>query len=462
MIHGKSTFLLALALAAPASARPPACADGRYLDGAPMPDGSVLSAVTISGSELALPGVCAPATASFHRARRGSRVRATFHDCGGVRGRFRLDAVLAPGCGLLRGRLRGRHGRTIQIVHARRSGCGDGAIDTGIGEECESAFDCGGLACRTDCRCEREPTTTSATTATTTTTSSTTSTTAPPIFVPSCGNGRIEPGEECDGAALGGATCPAGSTGAPVCDDDCRLDYGRCMRCGDGKVDPGEECDDANDVDGDGCSTTCRLECGDGVLQPRYEACDDGNRENGDGCADVCLWERAWDGGGGEAVDRCMLGWNVELAAAAPLGPAVVCRDGSVPCDRGLAGDGLCTILVFFCVNNPSFTSSACAPTDVAHVELEGASLTGPGALQPAEQGAVLDAFTTMLGRWGGSTVTRSGPMLDVSPPVRGTTCGQFVLPVPVTETRTVALRVTDSTDVVDDDEITFQCEDSP
>jgi cysteine-rich repeat protein len=35
---------------------------------------------------------------------------------------------------------------------------------------------------------------------------------------------------------------------------------GRCtsVSCGDGVVQPGEDCDDANDVDGDGCNTDCR------------------------------------------------------------------------------------------------------------------------------------------------------------------------------------------------------------
>ena len=34
--------------------------------------------------------------------------------------------------------------------------------------------------------------------------------------------------------------------------------------CGDGGLDPGEECDDGNDLGGDGCSWTCELEtCGD-------------------------------------------------------------------------------------------------------------------------------------------------------------------------------------------------------
>src|SRR5690606_23497080 len=33
--------------------------------------------------------------------------------------------------------------------------------------------------------------------------------------------------------------------------------------CGDGEVDPDEDCDDGNVVDGDGCSSTCGLECGE-------------------------------------------------------------------------------------------------------------------------------------------------------------------------------------------------------
>ena len=54
-------------------------------------------------------------------------------------------------------------------------------------------------------------------------------------------------------------------------------------RCGNRVVDEafGETCDDGNVVDGDGCSSTCDLECGNGVLNtdnPNYvETCDDGN-----------------------------------------------------------------------------------------------------------------------------------------------------------------------------------------
>jgi cysteine-rich repeat protein len=58
--------------------------------------------------------------------------------------------------------------------------------------------------------------------------------------------------------------------------------------CGDGVVDPGEECDDGNANNHDGCRNTCLLPfCGDGVVDPG-EACDDGNKSNNDGCRNNC------------------------------------------------------------------------------------------------------------------------------------------------------------------------------
>ncbi len=58
--------------------------------------------------------------------------------------------------------------------------------------------------------------------------------------------------------------------------------------CGDGMLDPGEECDDGNNVGGDGCRPDCTEEdCGDGILDPG-EDCDDGNNVGGDGCGPNC------------------------------------------------------------------------------------------------------------------------------------------------------------------------------
>jgi len=54
--------------------------------------------------------------------------------------------------------------------------------------------------------------------------------------------------------------------------------------CGDGFVDPGEQCDDGNTVSGDGCSASCKLEaCGNGVVDGS-EQCDDGAGNGTDDC----------------------------------------------------------------------------------------------------------------------------------------------------------------------------------
>src|SRR5512143_3296989 len=58
--------------------------------------------------------------------------------------------------------------------------------------------------------------------------------------------------------------------------------------CGNGIVDPGEQCDDGNTTNGDTCDTNCTMpRCGNGVVDPG-EQCDDGNTTNSDGCENNC------------------------------------------------------------------------------------------------------------------------------------------------------------------------------
>jgi cysteine-rich repeat protein len=75
--------------------------------------------------------------------------------------------------------------------------------------------------------------------------------------------------------------------------------------CGDGNLDPGEECDDGNREDRDGCTNGCQCaRCGDGILHlfatvppngsctaEPVEQCDDGNTVDGDGCSATCTRE---------------------------------------------------------------------------------------------------------------------------------------------------------------------------
>ncbi|MBU1241007.1 hypothetical protein KKF84_11485, partial [Myxococcota bacterium] len=97
-----------------------------------------------------------------------------------------------------------------------------------------------------------------------------------------CGDGVIDTGEECDGDALGGATCTGqGYYGGTIgCSDECQLDVTECEgagRCGDGVLHQlyGEQCDGS--ILG---GTTCEdLELGAGAL-----ACNSICRFDTSGC----------------------------------------------------------------------------------------------------------------------------------------------------------------------------------
>ncbi len=74
---------------------------------------------------------------------------------------------------------------------------------------------------------------------------------------PTCDGGLLEPGETCDGTHLGGASCvdlgyvaPAGLTCSPACD---AFDASGCVAACNGKLEPGETCD-GMDLGGHDCT----------------------------------------------------------------------------------------------------------------------------------------------------------------------------------------------------------------
>jgi cysteine-rich repeat protein len=66
------------------------------------------------------------------------------------------------------------------------------------------------------------------------------------LCLPTCGDGIVGLGEECDDGVNDG--------GYGECYEGCVLgEY-----CGDGIVQENEDCDDGNTLDGDGCGSSCR------------------------------------------------------------------------------------------------------------------------------------------------------------------------------------------------------------
>ncbi len=97
--------------------------------------------------------------------------------------------------------------------------------------------------------------------------------------------------------------------------------------CGNGVVEPGEECDHGANVSGDGCDAQCRLEfCGDGIVNngppggQGTEECDDGNSNDSDVCRNDCNYNCL-------CFDSELLELQVFLCQAPPL--QVQCEAGA-------------------------------------------------------------------------------------------------------------------------------------
>ncbi|MDC0712427.1 DUF4215 domain-containing protein [Stigmatella sp. ncwal1] len=102
---------------------------------------------------------------------------------------------------------------------------------------------------------------------------------------PLCGNGTVDPGEQCDDGVNSGAygQCAPGCVLGPYCGDGTTQSSG------------GEQCDDGINDGGYGqCASGCVFgpRCGDGIVQlAAGEQCDDGNLRSQDGCSAWCQLE---------------------------------------------------------------------------------------------------------------------------------------------------------------------------
>lgn len=138
--------------------------------------------------------------------------------------------------------------------------CGNGFLDTLMGEACDDGNDVPGDGCQADC------------------------------VLPRCGDGivDIDSFEQCDAGA--------GADGnSDTITDRCRTNC-RFPSCGDGVTDAGEGCDDGNFENADLCRNDCiEPACGNGSVDPG-EQCDDGDMDQTDSCHTNCLVPRCGDG----------------------------------------------------------------------------------------------------------------------------------------------------------------------
>ncbi|HUT22219.1 MAG TPA: hypothetical protein VMX18_02280 [Candidatus Bipolaricaulota bacterium] len=117
-----------------------------------------------------------------------------------------------------------------------------------------------------------------------------------------CGNGALDPGEQCDGVPADDVNCQTlGFYAGHLSCADCSFDTSQCSNevpptCGDGNVDAGEDCDGDN-LAGSYCTSLgweftggslacldcafdasgCTPQCGNGVCEPEesYDSCPD-------------------------------------------------------------------------------------------------------------------------------------------------------------------------------------------
>ncbi len=202
-----------------------------------------------------------------------------------------------------------------------------------------------------------------------------------------CGNGLLDPGEACDGANLNGNTCPSVDSayvgGTLNCLVNCQFDTSLCETptCGNGAMDAGEQCDGVL-LGGQTCETvgayiggtlycspTCAFDvtscvplvCGDGIVSTG-EFCDDGNTTTGDGCNALCQVETGWACTGSPSTCTQLCGNGI--------------LDSGENCDSGLLGGQTCLTLGYdtgtlVCDANCNLDPSGCSMYQCGNTVLE-------------------------------------------------------------------------------------------
>lgn len=246
--------------------------------------------------------------------------------------------------------------------------CGNGMVDTDVGELCDTAIASGAGACPRSCddgnACTDDVLNSSGCTAECVHSSITArvdgdgccpvgaDATSDSDCTAICGNGTVEPGETCDkGIAAGAGACPAACDDMLVCTTNVLSNAGTCQAaCSFPPI--------TMPMNGDGC-------------------CPSGANANNDGdCVAVC--------GNGivEMSETCDTG----IASGAGACPTA-CDDGMACTSNVLGNAGTCqAVCVFPPITNPA-NGDGCCPTGAnANNDNDCAPVCGNGVVEPGEQ----------------------------------------------------------------------------
>jgi len=174
-----------------------------------------------------------------------------------------------------------------------------------------------------------------------------------------CGDGIVDPGEQCDSGPNVTLNCTYGLRNCTVCNSTCQYQPGIPAYCGDGIVErPYEQCDSGPNVtltctyglrNCTVCNSTCQYQpgipayCGDGIVERPYEQCDTGGIQmppctyNNKTCifnycnATTCQLMNSTVGYCGDGIverpyEQCDSGSNVTLTCTYGLKNCTVCN----------------------------------------------------------------------------------------------------------------------------------------
>ncbi len=261
--------------------------------------------------------------------------------------------------------------------------------------------------------------------------------------VDSCGDGFLDPGEECDKNEMTVTACQDlgfyEQLDVLTCKDDCTIDLAACYgRCGDSVIQLtfGEQCDQENALlttnfcrakgyygGLNGCTTACMLDeqacttngsCGDGVWQEDYESCD------GTSLGQATCEALGYPGGTLACADNC----RFEVSACTggeKCGDGVL--DAPEQCDGGNLNGATCAGLEGFAGGVLQCGSDCRFDTNLCHPETE----CGDGLVYGAEQcdGANLLGQTCMsVGLVSGVLTCKADCTFDTTSCIGQSVCG--------------------------------------